>query len=227
MSDAAPGGARPLGVWAAFPFRVGAAASTRWTRAAATFVGAGGAAYFAAITIQQYLTTHRLLGAAFSVEQTIVVAAYLIRRPATAVTRRTGDWLLAFGGTFAPVLYRPEGFHPQWGIDAGFALQLAGVAICVLSFVALGRSFGFAAADRGLVRRGPYAVVRHPIYAGYLVVQCGYVLQSISLANVAVLLLATACNIGRSVVEDDLLAANADHAAYRAKVRRRLIPGVW
>jgi protein-S-isoprenylcysteine O-methyltransferase Ste14 len=94
-----------------------------------------------------------------------VVIAYLIRRPARVVSRRLGDWLFAFGGTFGGVLFRPVVGSPPWGINAGLALQLVGLSICVWSFLALGRSFGFVAADRGLVRRGPYAVVRHPIYA--------------------------------------------------------------
>lgn len=40
--------------------------------------------------------------------------------------------------------------------------------------------FGFVAADRGLKTRGPYAVVRHPMYASYLLLQSGYVLRSLS-----------------------------------------------
>ena len=156
-----------------------------------------------------------------------VVIAYLIRRPARAVSRRMRDWLLAFGGTFGGVLFRPDGAHPPWGLTAGLVVQVVGLAICVTSFLALGRSFGFVAADRGLVRRGPYAVVRHPIYGAYFLLQGGYVLQSVSLRNVVVFLVASGCNVGRSMVEDELLARNPDHAAYRAKVRRRLIPGVW
>lgn len=193
----------------------------------ANLVGAAGAAYFAVITLQEYLGTHRLLGAAFLIEQTVVVAAYLIRRRAKVVTRRSADWLLAFGGTFTPVLMRPQGMHPQWGIDTGLVLQLVGLAICVSSFLVLGRSFGFAAADRGLVTRGLYAVVRHPIYAGYILLQCGYVFQSVRVLNVVVFLVAVAFNIGRSLVEENLLAANLDYTAYRAEVRWRLFPGVW
>ena len=34
--------------------------------------------------------------------------------------------------------------------------------------VVLGRSFGLVPANRGIVARGPYLLVRHPIYAGYL-----------------------------------------------------------
>ena len=196
-------------------------------RVSANLVGAGGAAFFAYATLRAYLETHRLIGAGFVVEQTVVVLAYLVRRPARSVTRRTSDWLLAFGGTFAPVLLRPDGAHPAWGLQAGLALQVVGLVVCLLSFLALGRSFGFAAADRGLVRRGPYAVVRHPVYASYLVLQTGYLLQSLSLGNALVVLLATACNAGRIVAEERVLATNTGHAAYRGKVRWRLVPGLW
>jgi protein-S-isoprenylcysteine O-methyltransferase Ste14 len=190
-------------------------------------VGAAGAAVFAEATLQGYLQTHRPLGVAFFAEQMWVVVAYLIRRPARSVSRRWRDWILAFGGTFGGVLFRPVGAHPPWGVSAGLVLQLAGLAVCVASFLSLGRSFGFVAADRGLVRRGPYAVVRHPIYASYLLLQLGYVLQSISVRNAVVMAFASGCNFGRAVVEDRVLATNDGHGSYCDQVRWRFIPGVW
>jgi len=196
-------------------------------RVAANLVGAAGAAYFAAIALQAYFVTHQLLGAGFVVEQTIVVVAYMLRRPAREVTRRPRDWILAFGGTFVPVLLRPDGAHPPLGVKLGIAFQVLGLAICLWSLLALGRSFGFAAADRGLVRVGPYAVVRHPIYGAYLLLQCGYVLQSMSLRNVIVFLVASGFNVGRALVEEELLAKNPAHVSYRAKVHWRLVPGIW
>jgi protein-S-isoprenylcysteine O-methyltransferase Ste14 len=199
----------------------------RAARVAANLVGAIGAGWFAWDTLRFYLHTHRLIGAAFFAEQMWVVCAYLIRRPARAVTRRTADWLLAFGGTFGGVLFRPVGSHPEWGVRVGLVVQLVGLAMCVVSFLALGRSFGFAAADRGLVRRGPYAIVRHPIYASYLLLQGGYVLQSISIRNALVMVFITACNIGRANAEDRVLAANELAADYRQRVRWRMVPGVW
>jgi protein-S-isoprenylcysteine O-methyltransferase Ste14 len=190
-------------------------------------VGAAGAAYFAEATLRAYMQTGRPLGAVLFVEQMWVVVAYLIRRPARLVSRRWGDWALAFGGTFGGVLFRPVGAHPHWGITTGLILQLVGLAICVASFLTLGRSFGFVAADRGLVRTGPYAVVRHPIYASYLLLQLGYVLQSISLRNALVMLLASGCNVGRALAEDRVLATNDEYRAYRQQVRWKLVPGVW
>ena len=198
-----------------------------WCAVCANLVGAVGAGYFAWATLRFYLHTHRLIGAAFFAEQMWVVVAYLIRRPARTVSRRTSDWLLAFAGTFGGVLFRPVGTHPEWGVRVGLVVQLLGLAMCVVSFLALGRSFGFAAADRGLVRRGPYAIVRHPIYASYLLLQAGYVLQSISVWNGLVMAFVTVCNIGRALAEDRVLGGNEQGAEYHRRVRWRLIPGVW
>jgi protein-S-isoprenylcysteine O-methyltransferase Ste14 len=199
----------------------------RLIRISMNLVGAAGAAYFAEATLRAYLQTGRPLGAILFAEQMWVVVAYLIRRPARTASRRWGDWGLAFGGTFAGVLFRPVGAHPQWGVTTGLVLQVVGLAICVVSFLALGRSFGFVAADRGLVKKGTYAVVRHPIYASYLVLQLGYVLQSISLRNALVMLVASGCNVGRALAEDRVLATNDEYDPYRQQVRWRLIPGVW
>jgi protein-S-isoprenylcysteine O-methyltransferase Ste14 len=211
--------------------RIGALAQSprgeRVVTIAANLIGAAGAGYFAYVTLQAYLQTHRLIGIAFFAEQMVVVVAYLVRHRARIVTRRRGDWFLAFGGTFVPVLLRPNGAHPQWGVHTGLALQLLGLAVSLVSFLALGRSFGFAAADRGLVRRGPYSLVRHPIYASYVLLQGGYLLQSISVRNAIVVVVATAFNVGRIVAEERVLATNPEHAAYREKVRWRMLPGVW
>lgn len=196
-------------------------------RVAVNLAGAAGAAFFAWASLLYYLHTHRLIGAAFLVEQAWFVVAFLIRRPVRAAARSLGPWLLAAAGTFGGLLFRPTGAHPAWGVTAGLVLQLAGLALAVTALVVLGRSFGFVAADRGLVTRGPYAVVRHPVYAAYIVIQAGYLVQSVSARNVAVLVFVTGANIGRAIVEERVLAGSADYGAYRQHVRWRLVPGLW
>jgi protein-S-isoprenylcysteine O-methyltransferase Ste14 len=193
----------------------------------ANLVGAGSAAVFAYSSLQFYLQSHRLVGVVFFGQQTLVAIAYLVRRPARSVSRRLDDWLLAFCGTFAGVLFRPQGAHPAWGVHTGLALQLVGAGIVVASLLSLGRSFGFTAADRGAVVHGPYAVVRHPMYLSYLFLQTGYLLQSLSVRNAVVLLFGSACNVGRALAEERLLANNPQYAAYRRHVRWGMIPGVW
>ncbi len=201
--------------------------TTRLTRSLANAMGALGAGWFAWSGFRYYEVTHSLIGAVFLVEQIWVVLAYLVRRPAQRLSTRRGDWLLAFAGTFGGVLFRPLGSHPQWGVVAGTLLQALGLALCVTSFATLGRSFGFAAADRGLRVAGPYAVVRHPLYASYLLLQLGYVVQSVSWRNVAVMIFVSGSNLGRALTEERLLLGNASYDAYRRRVRWRLVPGLW
>jgi protein-S-isoprenylcysteine O-methyltransferase Ste14 len=226
-----PSGFAPKAGWAPFRRALSGAALTpraeRFIRIAVNLAGAVTAALFAQASVRFYLQTHRLIGGLFIIEQAWFAAAFLTRRPPRAVSRRPGAWLAAFGGTFGGLLLRPGGAHPPWGVPAGFALQLVGLLIAITSLAALGRSFGFVAADRGLKTRGPYALVRHPIYASYLLIQSGYVLQSLSVRNVAVVAFATACNVCRALAEERLLARSPAYQAYRQRVRWRLIPCLW
>jgi protein-S-isoprenylcysteine O-methyltransferase Ste14 len=199
----------------------------RLVRIAVNLAGAVTAALFAQASVQFYLQTHRFIGGLFIIEQVWFAVAFLTRRAPQAVSWQAGSWLLAFGGTFGGLLLRPGGADPPWGSDAGFGLQLAGLVIAIISLAALGRSFGFVAADRGLKTRGPYAVVRHPIYVSYLLIQSGYLLQSQSVRNIAVVAFVTACNVGRALAEERLLASSPAYQAYRQRVRWRLIPYLW
>jgi protein-S-isoprenylcysteine O-methyltransferase Ste14 len=84
--------------------------------------------------------------------------------------------------------------------------------------------------ERGhkVVSDGPYAVVRHPMYAGalLLIVATPLLLGSwwgLALAPLIVVLLGT-----RAVLEERTLARELDgYAEYAARVRYRLIPMVW
>ena len=202
--------------------------SVQWViRFAANLIGAAGAAYFAYVTFAAYLQTHRPIGFLFSAQQMVVVVAYLVRRPARVVTRRFFDWVLAFGGTFAPVLLRPDGLHPSWGLQAGLVVQFCGVTICLWSLLTLGRSFGFAAADRGLVQRGPYRIVRHPIYASYLVGMAGYLFESPSPRNILLFSTVIGFQVARIHSEEQCLVGDPEYRAYRARVRYRLVPPVF
>src|SRR6266545_3190015 len=120
---------------------------------------------------------------------------FLVRRPADRLSFRPIAWLAAPIGSFAMLLARPhEGGLPQLPCEL---LQLAGVLIAFVSLATLGRSFGLVAANRGVKTRGPYRLVRHPAYAGYLVAYLGYVLENPSLVNVALLCLSTVFQLVR------------------------------
>lgn len=121
---------------------------------------------------------------------------------------------------------------PMWLNGAGVLLVLAGFAGVMRVF----RENSFAApvvrvqAERQqrVIDTGPYAHVRHPMYAAMLLYLTGLPLLLGSwwgLAGAAVIALAMA---RRAVAEEGVLARElAGYADYRARVRYRLIPKIW
>ncbi len=203
--------------------------SSRAKRTAVNALGALVVGLGARLALRSYLDTHRLIGVVFVAQQIWVSVAFLARRPPLVVSRRPLDWLAAYGGSFGGFLLRPTGYHPAWGVHVGLGLQVLGLACWAWAFFALARSFGLVPADRGLVTRGPYRMLRHPLYGSYMIAQLGYLLQSVSWWNLTVLAATWGCQVGRALAEEHLLilAEPRAYAGYRARVRWRLIPGIW
>ena len=121
---------------------------------------------------------------------------------------------------------------PGWAQPVGLAglalaALLAGLAFRANSFAApvvkLQRARGHKVADRGA-----YAVVRHPMYAGVLWFFLGLPLLLGSWWGFAFVPVLTAGLGLRAVLEERVLLAGLDgYAAYAARVRWRLVPGVW
>lgn len=133
------------------------------------------------------------------------------------------------------------------GLDAGryrwsrvpLLVQIASVGLIGLSCYLVGLTFkanSYAAPvvkiqkERGhrVVTTGPYAYVRHPMYAGALCFVVGAPLLLGSwwgLAGAIVLILAIAI---RAVLEERALRAELEgYADYAARVRYRLVPYLW
>jgi protein-S-isoprenylcysteine O-methyltransferase Ste14 len=85
-------------------------------------------------------------------------------------------------------------------------------------------------AERGqrVISTGPYALVRHPMYAGGLVFFFSTALLLGSWAGVAYAVVLTLIIAIRAVLEERMLMRELDgYAAYAKRVRYRLLPGIW
>jgi protein-S-isoprenylcysteine O-methyltransferase Ste14 len=112
----------------------------------------------------------------------------------------------------------------------GDALVAAGFFVVFLVFRA--NTFTSAtidvAEDQRVIDAGPYAVVRHPMYAGALVLLAGIPLALESIWGLVAVPPMVAVLVARLVAEERYLAAALPaYEAYRAKTRWRLVPGIF
>jgi hypothetical protein len=187
------------------------------------------ASYFAIACIafwNSFLRTGKWTSLFWMVSEGVIVVLLVFRRPSTHISRSPWDWFAGIAGSFLVLLVRPTG--EAGGPDAaGFALQLAGTGFQLYGKLALGRSFGIVAANRGVVSSGPYRLVRHPIYLGYLVTHAGFLLSNLSARNIAIYAVAYVFQIARIYAEERILSEDDRYREYLRCVRYRLIPGVF
>jgi len=160
------------------------------------------------------------------ISEGLVVLFILIRRRNAIITMRSIDWIIAIVGTSAPLFVRAGG-HPFFSWLVGTAAMFTGLSIAIAAKLTLRRSFGMAAANRGVVRAGPYLVVRHPMYAGYVLVYAGFFLNNPLPWNLAIYALTLATLIARILAEEKVLAQDPQYADFMTHVRYRLVPGVF
>jgi len=170
--------------------------------------------------------TGRLTSLFWIISEGLVVVLLVFRRESKSVSRSPLDWIVALGGSFTVLLVRPVE-HALIPDGIGFLLQLLGTAFEVYGKAALGRSFGIVPANRGIIVRGPYRIVRHPIYLGYLVTHAGFLLSNWSIRNLAIYGAVYVFQVLRILSEERFLTRDDSYRTYREQVRYRLIPGIF
>lgn len=182
--------------------------------------------YFLLPIVEAILVNGNICAVLLAASETLVVALVFFRRPAQVMSQRPLDWALAFGATVAPTLVRPLATEPGLVTNVAALLMLIGICIQIVAKGMLGRRFGIVAANRGICDSGPYRIVRHPIYMGYLLTHLGFLCISPSIWNVTMYALTYSLMIPRIFAEENLLRSDPEYAAYCQRVRARLIPGL-
>ena len=161
----------------------------------------------------------------------LVVVLFVIRRRTLTSAHATfAPGLVALVGTFLlnVVAYLPvEDTTSTEALLASSSVVIVGTLWTIWSLATLGRCFGLFPEVRGLVTRGPYRLVRHPVYLGEVVSGLGLLLAKPHPLIVLLFCVFVALQYGRTVYEERALRA-AFPAEYPAYARRvgRLIPGL-
>ncbi len=117
------------------------------------------------------------------------------------------------------------------------ALSWIGEALIVLSvvmFTAVFRVNSYASSNitveqnQSVSSSGPYAVVRHPLYSGSIVMGIGIILGMGSYWGLAILLIMIPALVVRILDEEKMMERNLPgYREYEQKIRYRLVPPIW
>ena len=169
------------------------------------------------------------------------IAIYLTRPLPRARDSTVGAWVAALVGTTMLLFvgaFAPAGplvwTSPDWLVDAADLVLAAATALGLYGLAYLRHSFSIVPEARRLVRGGPYALVRHPLYLAEILVALALVVATgpAPYGPHLVPLLAWAAFVGvqlwRISYEERLLRAMfPDDYAEFAATTARLIPWVW
>jgi protein-S-isoprenylcysteine O-methyltransferase Ste14 len=119
---------------------------------------------------------------------------------------------------------------PVWASLAGDLMMVLGFVIVFRVFQANSFTSGIieVAEDQRVISTGPYALVRHPMYTGGLIMLFGIPLALGSWWGMLINVPMTAAILWRLLDEERFLLRNLPgYAEYRETVKYRLLPLVW
>jgi protein-S-isoprenylcysteine O-methyltransferase Ste14 len=155
-------------------------------------------------------------------------AYFVLRRPKPVSQDISfGTVAIVAAATVWPVI-----LHLQAGMDAAPSriiqwIQAAALLVTLMAFLYLGRNFSLVPQYRSIVRHGPYALVRHPLYAAYLIFDATLVVMAGTPVALLLWLIEAGLLLLRARQEENLLARSDDaYRAYLRAVRYRFLPFV-
>ena len=175
----------------------------------------------------EFLRTGHITGMLLLTSESLIVVLTIARRRAQVVDRSFIAAAMTTLSIAGPPLLRASASAPLASDAVTAVMSAAGLIVVIAAKLTLGRSFGIAPANRGVVARGPYTIVRHPIYTGYVITHIAFVIAHPTVWNVAVVLVADSALIVRALLEERVLSADHSYQAYCTRVAWHLVPGLF
>ena len=185
---------------------------------------------FAYRMLGSFFNTLNVLTLLLIISETLPFVLVMSRRWSARLSREPLDWVFGIMGTIAPLLIRPisqEPPHTPVLVALCLALMIGGMFLQITAKVVLGHAFGIIAANRGVKVIGPYRFVRHPMYAGYIMTHIGYLLAMPALSTAILYALALSFQVVRIFREERVLIEDPRYREFAARVRYRLVPGLF
>jgi protein-S-isoprenylcysteine O-methyltransferase Ste14 len=177
--------------------------------------------------LEDFLRTQNLTAVLLLVSELLVVIFTIFRRRAQSVDRSLWTRVVTGVAVVGPALLRPidnRGLVPD---PVTASIVAVGACVVIAAKMTLGRSFGIAPANRGIVATGPYSIIRHPIYAGYLVAHVAFLVAHPTPWNAVILIFSDICLVIRTSLEERVLSNDRQYRQYCQRVGWRLLPGVY
>jgi protein-S-isoprenylcysteine O-methyltransferase Ste14 len=181
----------------------------------------------AANLLDDFLRTGRVTGLLLLASELLVAVLMTVRRRTLDVDRSPATLLLTFTSVAGPFLMRTSPLGSPLPDSLTVSVSAIGLIIVIAGKLTLGRSFGIVPANRGVVTAGPYALVRHPIYTGYLITHIAFVAAHPLLLNFLIIVAADVALVGRALKEERTLEKDDRYQAYCRRVAWHLVPGVF
>ncbi len=174
-----------------------------------------------------FMHTGHVTGLLMLASESLVVVLTVLRRRARFVDHSFAAATMTMLSIAGPPLMRAGAAQPLTADVITAMISAIGLLLVVVGKIALGRSFGLVPANRGVVVRGPYNLVRHPIYTGYLITHVGFLMANPSTWNITIMLLADTALVLRALMEERVLKNDEAYQGYCQRVGWHLVPGVF
>ena len=190
---------------------------------------AGGHAWPSVVDAHSHPDVRHVLVALYAVLRTAIALAFAVCTIGRAEPRARARDPLAYAACFVAmgavvVMAGPGPSTSPTLLGVGDGVAVCGGLWSLVSVLALGRCFGILPEARGLVRRGPYRFVRHPVYLGEITALAGLTLAVPVPRNLVLLVVLVAAQMARARYEERALSdAFPEYASYM-QTTGRLFP---